>query len=259
MAASGLINVADAGFRWWHLREFRRHMRGHWYCRKSTSGDGQTYEAGLASCVERQDLDEAMAQLDRAIKSPQRSNPIIIRQFTQRLFDSATLRANKERWCEKTPANILYASRLWKIFPEMKFVHIIRDGRDVVSSMMQRGFWPIARQCQIEATSKFHGPIRFETAVDYWKTILELARQESQEIPKDNYLELRLEDLTDNTEETVDRLTKFLGVQVEQPLFRQNLTRSNAERWKTDLTPDQIAYFHRVAGEDLEREGYKVA
>jgi hypothetical protein len=41
-----------------------------------------------------------------------------------------------QRWCEKTPRNVRYLAQIKDEFNnEFKFIHIIRDGRDVVTSI----------------------------------------------------------------------------------------------------------------------------
>ena len=41
-----------------------------------------------------------------------------------------------------TPNNIIYAEQILEIFPNSKFIHIIRDPRAVISSMLKTD-WPI--------------------------------------------------------------------------------------------------------------------
>jgi len=38
------------------------------------------------------------------------------------------------RWCEKTPANVRVLDRILGRFDDVRFIHIVRDGRDVVTS-----------------------------------------------------------------------------------------------------------------------------
>ncbi len=50
----------------------------------------------------------------------------------------------KSRIAEKTPANILHFDELDRLFPDADFIHIIRDGRDVVASLLTMD-WKDAR------------------------------------------------------------------------------------------------------------------
>lgn len=55
----------------------------------------------------------------------------------QRLFES---RAGGRRWVDSSPENVLIAEDLAALFPTARFLHLVRDGRAVVSSMLRCGF-----------------------------------------------------------------------------------------------------------------------
>lgn len=48
---------------------------------------------------------------------------------------------NKTRWTEKTPANVLHVDRIFSFWPGAKFIHVVRDPRDVYSSLKRTGKW----------------------------------------------------------------------------------------------------------------------
>jgi hypothetical protein len=47
-------------------------------------------------------------------------------------------REGKERWCEKTPMHVFHMQTLAEVFPDAKFIHMIRDGRDCAVSCYRR-------------------------------------------------------------------------------------------------------------------------
>ncbi len=47
----------------------------------------------------------------------------------------------KKRWAEKTPANVLHTERIFSFWPGAKFIHVVRDPRDVYSSLRRTGKW----------------------------------------------------------------------------------------------------------------------
>ena len=47
-----------------------------------------------------------------------------------------TRTSNGRRWIDQTPANTLVVDRLAEMFPGARFLHILRDGRRVVHSMI---------------------------------------------------------------------------------------------------------------------------
>jgi hypothetical protein len=56
-------------------------------------------------------------------------------EFIERLMQRGVTRAAKCRWGEKSPCNVRSLERVFQFFPNARFIHMIRDGRDVVSSL----------------------------------------------------------------------------------------------------------------------------
>jgi hypothetical protein len=58
----------------------------------------------------------------------------LVAAMIDRIMSDAAARRGKRRWAEKTPENIVSLPFLSRLFPHGRFVHIIRDGRDVALS-----------------------------------------------------------------------------------------------------------------------------
>src|SRR5207249_7446416 len=56
----------------------------------------------------------------------------------RRLFAMYARLSGKPLYGDKTPRYVLYLTQLAKLFPEARFVHIIRDGRDVTMSLLEK-------------------------------------------------------------------------------------------------------------------------
>lgn len=102
------------------------------------------------------------------------------------------------RWCEKTPSNILKVDQIFNFFDkDVKFIHIVRDGRDVI-------------------TSKH--PLKLN---EYWVTIDRWIKDVSEglrfSLNYDIYM-LKYEDLVKNYDVTMKRLLKFLGEKYTEDL-----------------------------------------
>ena len=88
-------------------------------------------------------------------------------------------------WGDKTPMNTLYLDWLGPVFPHSKFIHIIRDGRDVASSYLKME--------------------RYDTileAANRWINSIELAQSFGSKI-KENYMEIRYEDLVTSPKDVI--------------------------------------------------------
>ena len=65
---------------------------------------------------------------------------VFVRQFSKAyidVLDTLTLNQGKEIWVEKTPGNLHYIEKIEKLVSSAKFVHIIRNGTDVVASLYE--------------------------------------------------------------------------------------------------------------------------
>jgi len=55
-------------------------------------------------------------------------------EFFAACMDLCARRAGKQRWIEKTPDNVLHLSLIHECWPDAKFIHVVRDFRDVYAS-----------------------------------------------------------------------------------------------------------------------------
>jgi hypothetical protein len=57
------------------------------------------------------------------------------------LYAAYAEQEGKPRWGDKTPSHVLFIPALARLFPDARFVHVIRDGRDVSLSLVEAAFW----------------------------------------------------------------------------------------------------------------------
>ncbi|MFI9639914.1 sulfotransferase family protein [Micromonospora sp. NPDC051925] len=100
----------------------------------------------------------------------------------------------KTRWADKTPLYALSIDFLAEVFPDAQFVHVVRDGRDVVVSHRKRfGYWS-AVKCVVK-----------------WPRYIRIARASGARLPADRYYELRYEETVTDPEKAMRGLFEFLG------------------------------------------------
>jgi Sulfotransferase family len=100
----------------------------------------------------------------------------------------------KLRWAEKTPNYALHLDYVNELFPTCQVIHIIRDGRDVVASHLDRWGYISA----VKATRK-------------WPLYIDRTRRAGARLPAHRYREVRYEDLVGDTEAVMRGLLDFLG------------------------------------------------
>jgi hypothetical protein len=212
--------------------------------------------------------------------------PIDIVSVNEAIYRLVAARVSKTVIGDKTPDYGFYMTLLQRLWRGARFVHLIRDGRDVALSMSQHpGFqrmvslrvnnWcPIAfngyyrvgqfhRRLRSARLRIFQG-IRHETmsrAVlhDYlrlWESRLTRIADEATRLVAGSYLEVRYEDLLNDPQTVLDRLIAFLQLEAPQGwreeasriIVRGNTGKITDPRLRGELTS--------LAGETLKRYGY---
>lgn len=109
-------------------------------------------------------------------------------------FHSSEMGTGTARWGDKTPANTYCLPEIRRVFPDAKFVHMLRDGCDVVASMTAMG--------RVRTV---------EEAANLWTTSITAIDRFSHEHP-DSVLEVRYESLATEPEAVARRVCDWLGV-----------------------------------------------
>lgn len=107
-----------------------------------------------------------------------------------------------ERWGDQTNSHIHSIPRIKATIPNALFVHVIRDGRDVATSLSHLG-WPYEYRCPWD---KAHGLL---VSALFWESLVREGRKYGHRLGPD-YLEVRYEDLVRNPRETLKVLGTFL-------------------------------------------------
>ena len=86
------------------------------------------------------------------------------------------------RWGDKTPGYVKHMREIQEYLPEARFIHLIRDGRDVALSVLKQEF----------------GPETIEAAAEKWRS--RVLRGRAQQPYLGFYMEVKFEDLVVDTE-----------------------------------------------------------
>jgi Sulfotransferase family len=167
--------------------------------------------------------------------------------------------SKKPRYGDKTPPYLLRMPLIAQLFPEARFLHIVRDGRDVAASLVEQMGHP-----------------RLSEAADYWGYRILAARRTGSALGPERYREVRYERLVQDPEGELAWIAAFLDL---PPDARTAETRGGlgrlppakrarhphlAERptaglrdWRRDLAPEQVATVEALAGDALDLLGYE--
>jgi hypothetical protein len=110
---------------------------------------------------------------------------------------------------DKTPRNLEDMEKLSTLFPGARFVHIIRDGRDVAVSL-----WHFNLRTNIGATIQQWGTFDnfCKEFAEIWSKRVSNGRQRGQSLSGGRYFELRYEDLLQDPDTVLPELFNFLDL-----------------------------------------------
>lgn len=119
----------------------------------------------------------------------------------------------KTRWGDKTAVNVPYLGKIGLVFPDSRYIHMVRDGRDSIASNVKAGF-------------SGGGYIR---AAYYWKDNVRKCRNFGEKISSQNrFFQFRYEDLVSSPEKTVSALCKFLDLEPTETMLHYKGISENA-------------------------------
>jgi len=166
----------------------------------------------------------------------------------------------KSRWGDKTPRYVEHIALLARLFPDARFVHQIRDGREVALSYADVPF----------------GPTSVAKAAELWAARVRAGIEGGRALGPARYMETRYEALVADLETAARELCEFLGVGFD-PRMLDYAERSKGEvlaraarynphvagrpktrlrAWERDMPATQVEIFEAVAGDVLSELGY---
>jgi hypothetical protein len=197
---------------------------------------------------------------------------------TRAFFELYAEREGKPRWGDKTPGYVREMHRIESVLPEARFIHLVRDGRDVALSVLGMNW----------------GPSTIPEAAFRWKKRILRAREQAPRIA--HYVEIRYEDLVRDTEGTLRRICEFIELPYDDAMLRyheraeerlrekaRDLDRGpekepqpaeariashalateppdpeRIERWRTEMSAEDRAVYEELAGDLLADLGYEI-
>ncbi len=214
-----------------------------------------------------QELDAALTQIE----------PFDVADGFRTFYRLYAARMKKPRWGDKTPGYVLHIKTIQQLLPESRFIHIVRDGRDVCLSWRKTWFRPSND---------------FPTVVRHWREWVLAGRQQGDGNP--GYMEIRYEDLVADAATILQSICAFINLEFDPAMLRyheraperlqEHRERRSADgrisvtheqrllnqmqttkpldlervgAWRQVMTADQQQEFVRLAGDALRMFGYE--
>ncbi len=173
----------------------------------------------------------------------------ILASGIRELFSRHAGRETKRYWINKTPEIPRFLPEIRQMLGRVRFVHLLRDGRDVVHSSAKLNWWSV------------------ETGTRWWKLFIEDVRTEASRYPED-YLELRYEEFVADHVGTVGKVLNFLEIEgnaadivTAQERHAPGSTSADEAmrrigQWRLGMTAGDRTAFKTIANDLLVSLGY---
>ncbi len=224
---------------------FVSRLRGRWYRGVALQ---RASLRGLHRFVDRPALDAAA---DRFLAAYPADPEVACRELFLELLAPIATDAGKPGLIEQSCDTIAEAPTLLRLFPEARFIHVLRDGRDTAASRVAQARW-LAR------------PRTLLQGLRWWDERMRRIDAGMREVPDDQSIAISLDELIDlRRRNTYQRLLRFLDLKQDQNMlgfFRRqvNSGAGNVGRWQRragDERQEQIdaAYREILAGFERDR------
>lgn len=139
--------------------------------------------------------------------------------------------------------------KLRLIWPEARFIHVVRDGRDVARSAIGMGW----------CGNVWTGTDRWIEAEHVWETM-------RGTIPEDRRLDVTYEQSVLEPVETLRRICDFIGIPYHETMLQYHRFCSLrppdprlVEQWRTKLSPDEVQLVESRIAQMLVDRGYELS
>ncbi len=189
-----------------------------------------------------------------------------IRGAVSLLFQLYAEQKGKSRWGDKTPQHSLYLKEILAVFPDAKFIHFVRDGRDVAESL-----------------SRIHiGPKSILSIASYWRKHVMAFHEFKKSLDPSMYVEPRYEDFVRDPAPQQKAIFDFLGEKPPEKkaddralpdtdakrhalsavshhgMLKGGISENKVGIYKSRFSMREIEIFETVAGDALKLYGYEL-
>lgn len=174
------------------------------------------------------------------------SQPIHYSNVVNQLCLMASKKRGYDSWGDKTPNYLGNLDILYTLFPNSKYIYIIRDGRDVALSLHEKDW----------------GPNNIYFSAQYWNSLNKENKYLDKLALSGNLLTLKYEDLIDETELSIKKIYGFLDIEYninDTKNLLLTVKKGNYNKWKMKMSSHQIEVFDSIAAETLKKHGYETS
>jgi hypothetical protein len=224
---------------------------------------------GLPGFVDLDEVQPWKAAIPALIGQPEDEVALRLRTILERVRRLAL--STGLRGVEQTPETSFVLGAALRAYPGAAAVHVVRDGRDVVTSLLERGWLSADRSGSDDARLAYGAHPRFwvePTRRDEFTHVSDATRAAwawrryvtaASAVPE-RTVELRYEQLVADPAGAAAPVAAALGVDPDRLAERFSRVHDrSAGRWRRDLKPEELADVEREAGAALVAAGYELS
>lgn len=223
---------------------------------KTTGFEVEQFQRDFTVHLRFRKWDLSREEVNQALQAEIESYPQAIRC----LYHFYARREGQELYGDKTPRYVTKLPLLSALFPEARFIHIIRDGRDVALSHLDIEGW---------------GPRSLDEAAVQWRRHVIRGMVDGAALGSNIYREIRYEELIEEPEKILLGLCEFLGLSYDPAMLRyfERATKvagatphfrniyhpptKGLRDWRHQMGREDLARYESLAGDLLDELGYE--
>jgi hypothetical protein len=166
----------------------------------------------------------------------------------------APMSAEWRAWGWKAPRSIFLLPLFDVTFPRSRFLHVVRDGRDMALSANQNQLWRHGRALLGPEAAQLSPPLQ---SIALWNRVNLLAADYGERAMGERYLRLRFEDLCREPAAAIQRLFAFFALEGDVAGIAEGLVHppDSLGRWRGQ-DARLVAELTRIGGDGLRWFGY---
>ncbi len=227
-------------FSWNHRQDFEtRRKRLLNYLRSRFSFTARDTELGFILYFERSRYESITREFVGRLQDDE-SDIDTIRRFLADLYRPVLGHNRASRWVDSHPINGQVMPEILEIVPNARFIHMIRDGRDVARSFVRLGW------CDAS----------YELSLQCWYHRVITTRNLGRHMCPDHYLEVEFDSFVREPKAGIRRVCEFLGEPFHERMCRP-ISEQRASKFVVEKTEYENYYFECLAGHLAEEYGWE--
>jgi hypothetical protein len=223
-------------------RKFRDRLRGEWWDGSKVAGKSPGLSSGCPIEVRESAFSDYM-------RDRRREPEAAAVRFFETMIRAQSNNKGERIWIDTSPPNIFNADRIHRLLPHAKFIHMKRDGRNTIASVLKEHWGPT-------------DPLR---AIYWWKNRVIASHKALERVPRESFIEIQLEEISHfDRENQYLRLLSFVGLDDDAAMrafFEREVDgqRVIQARWREEISEPLFEARFRAVHRELEELGISTA